>query len=202
MAPTSNDTSKMRRCPTSRSASSTPWCVYSERPVISMLTEGSESSSPSSSSRSSPPSRGSSGSTRADRSSGDHQGIDVRDHVVDPEDPRPALVGDHVGRRRRHGPIALGAAREAPQKALAGSSDDDRAPDRDDLVEPAEQLEVVVGRLPESDPRVEPDVLLFHSLAHRELAPILEEGLHLRDDVVVARVVLHPPSIVGERAHE
>jgi hypothetical protein len=49
-SPTSNDRSKISRWPTSRSAASTPWCVYSERPVISIVTAGSAASSSSSSS--------------------------------------------------------------------------------------------------------------------------------------------------------
>jgi hypothetical protein len=75
------------------------------------------------------------------------------------------------------------------------------APDRDDLVEAPEQLEVVLDRLAEADAGVEPDALLRDPLAGREREPLLEECLHLVDDVVVARVELHRAR-VAQHVHQ
>ena len=68
-------------------------------------------------------------------------------------------------------------------------------PSADQLGQPADELEVVLVRLPEADSRVEADELLADPLGDRERQPLLEEGLDLRDDVVVARVGLHRPRL-------
>ena len=46
-------------------------------------------------------------------------------------------------------------------------------------------------RLAEADARVEADELLGHALGNRELEPLGQEPLDVRDDVVVDRIVLH-----------
>ena len=57
--------------------------------------------------------------------------------------------------------------------------------------QPAHELEVVLDRLPEADAGVEADELLADPRRDREREPLLEERLHLGDDVVVDRVGLH-----------
>ena len=56
---------------------------------------------------------------------------------------------------------------------------------------PRIELEVLVGRLAEADPRVEADVLLRDPRRDRDREPLLEEAGDLADDVVVARLDLH-----------
>ena len=59
------------------------------------------------------------------------------------------------------GPIvALGVAEQPAERALARRADEHRTPERDELVEPAQQLEVVLDRLAEADPGIEADALL------------------------------------------
>src|SRR6187200_1015378 len=99
--------SNTRRWPTSRSASPTPWWVYSERPVTSIETEGEETSCSSSrSSSSSISSKSSSGSfshIQPESSSGNREGIGVLGDVVHSEHRSPALEREHVGgNRARH----------------------------------------------------------------------------------------------------
>ena len=55
--------------------------------------------------------------------------------------------------------------------------------------------------LAEADAGVEADVLLGDPRLDGEGEPLLEEGLHLGDDVLVARVVLHRPRL-AEHVHE
>ena len=65
-------------------------------------------------------------------------------------------------------------------------------PERGQLVEAAQQLEVVLDGLAEADPRVEQDPLARRCpRATANAQALLEERLDLVDDVVVARVVLH-----------
>ena len=82
-------------------------------------------------------------------------------------------------------------ADHAGQGALAREPDEDRASDAADAVEPADQLEVLVGRLAEADARVEADVILGDPGTHRDGEPLLEETGDLLDDVVVMRRNLH-----------
>jgi hypothetical protein len=59
----------------------------------------------------------------------------------------------------------------------------------------------VPHRLAESDPRVKADSLLGNAGGDRDLESFLQERRHLRDDVLVARVVLHRPRL-AEHVHE
>ena len=87
----------------------------------------------------------------------------------------------------------IGAAGQPPEKALTARPDQDGTADRDQLRQPAQQLEIVLGRLAEPDPRVEQDPLLGDAMVGREAQPLLQERLDLGDDVVVARIALHRP---------
>lgn len=92
-------------------------------------------------------------------------------------------------------------AEEPSEEALARGADEHRAPEGDELVESGEELEVVLHGLAEADPRVEADPFLGDPRGHREGEPLLEEGAHVGDDVVVLRVVLHRPRL-AEHVHE
>src|SRR3954454_6148409 len=135
----SNAMSKTSRCPTSRSASPTPWWVYSERPVTSIETAGEEPAPPSSRSSSSISSKSSSCSLsdiEAESSSGHIQGIGVLGDVVHAEDRGAALEGHDVRRDRSRQPVDLvAAAGQLAQEALARGADHDGPADGDDLVE-------------------------------------------------------------------
>jgi len=87
---------------------------------------------------------------------------------VDAKDPRTALVREHVGGDRREHAIADVAAGDAAEEGLARGADDHRSPQRGELTEPAQELQVVIDRLAEPDPRVEHDSLLSDALADRE----------------------------------
>ena len=78
-----------------------------------------------------------------------------------------------------------------PQRALARETDEDGGAQRDEHVEAADELEVLIRCLPESDPRVDADRLRPHALRNRVLDALLKERGHLRHDVVVARSGLH-----------
>ena len=88
-----------------------------------------------------------------------------------------------------------------PRKPLREAPTTSGRPSAAQLVEPAQQLEVVLDRLAEADPGVELDALLGHALGDRERHPVLEERLHVGDDVVVARVVLHRARL-AEHVHQ
>ena len=92
--------------------------------------------------------------------------------------------GDRAGRRGR-------VAGQPAERALAGEADDDRPAEREQDVEAADELEVVLDRLPEADARVEADPLLRDPGVDREGKALLEERRDLGCDVVVARVGLH-----------
>ena len=96
---------------------------------------------------------------------------------------------------------ASSSPEEAPEEALAGGADEHGPAERDDLVQAREELEVVLHGLAEADAGVEADALLVDPGVRRGLEPLLEERLHLGDDVVVARVVLHRPRL-AEHVHE
>ena len=83
--------------------------------------------------------------------------------VVRADDRRAALEcrnGDADGCRRgtdlRAGQLA--------ERALPRKADEDRPAERAELVEPANELEVVLGRLAKTDPGIEADELLAYSL--------------------------------------
>ena len=94
---------------------------------------------------------------RGDRSSRHRERVADRRHVVDPEDARAALVREHVGGDRRGDPVVDVAAGDRAEERLARGADHERAADRDELVEPPQQLEVVLDRLAEADPGIEHD---------------------------------------------
>jgi hypothetical protein len=95
--------------------------------------------------------------------------------IVCPEDRGSAVERRHRradggrGRARRR----LRVAEHAAKRALAREAHEHRAPDRDQLVEPPGELEVVLDRLPEADPRVEAHVLLADSVRDRGRKPLL-----------------------------
>ena len=76
-------------------------------------------------------------------------------------------------------------AQQAPRKPLRLVPTTHRPAEAHELVEVAQQGQVVVGRLAEPDARVDPD--LGHPGAARLGRPLGEEGRDLGDDVVVAR---------------
>ena len=81
--------------------------------------------------------------------------LDRLANVVDAEHPRAALerrdrAADARPSRRT---VALGVAEHARERALAREPDDDRPAERDERVEPPDELEVLVRRLPEADAR-------------------------------------------------
>ena len=123
--------------------------------------------------------------------------------VVDPEEGGTTLVREDgcrdTGRDRTGHRVLI--AENAPQEALARGADEYRPAERDELVQPRQQLEVVLHRLPESDSRVEADPSSRRSRPPRRLEPFLEKRGDLRDDVVVAGVVLHRPRL-AEHVHE
>src|SRR5919108_204402 len=190
-SPTSRRRSRTRRWPTSRSAAVTPWWVYSDSPVTSMVTSvcgASSSSSSYGSSRSSSSSSSRSGAIAAQRSSRDREGIRRGRDVVDAEDARAALEGEDVGGdRRRDAVVRVLAAGEAAEEGLARGADEHRETDRDDLVQAAQQCEVVLDGLAEADARVEHDPLLGDALREGEGGALLEErlepGVGVRVDV-------------------
>ena len=67
--------------------------------------------------------------------------------------------------------------------------------------EAAQQLEVVLERLAEADPRVQLHALLGDPGRHGGGEPLLEERLDVGDDVVVARVLLHRARL-AEHVHQ
>ena len=81
--------------------------------------------------------------------------------VVDAEDRRPALVGGDSGpERRRKRAGRRRRVEELAERALAREPDEDGTAERQQDVEPPQQLEVVVRGLTEADSRVEADALL------------------------------------------
>ena len=126
------------------------------------------------------------------------QRLDMLADVVHAQDRRTALVGRDRGARPRRAScptVADGSPRILRERALAREADEHRPSDRDQLRQAPDELEVVLDRLAEPDPGVEADELLADPLRHGEREPLLEERLHLGDDVVVARVVLHRPRL-------
>src|SRR5207237_7343156 len=120
---------------------------------------------------------------RSRKSSRDGERLDVLAHVVDAQDRDPALVdGDRRGDARRERPGRGGLiARELAERALAREADEQRPSEREQDVEPAHELDVVLDRLAEADAGIEADALLAHSLLDREAQAHLEEGGDLAD---------------------
>src|SRR6476659_2621599 len=81
-------------------------------------------------------------------------------HVVDAQHAgagreREDRVGDGAA-----DPLVRAGAVDLADEALARGADQDRPAEVAQLAEPAQQLEVVLERLAEADPRVDPDPLL------------------------------------------
>ena len=117
--------------------------------------------------------------------------------VVDAEEGRAPLEGEDChGDAGGDGPRErVRVAEKAPEEALAGGADEHRPPERHELVEPGQQLDVLLDGLAEADAGIQADVLLRNPRLDREGQALLQEGLDLGDDVVVARVVLHRPRL-------
>jgi len=92
-------------------------------------------------------------------------------------------------------------AEEAAEEALTGCSDEYRPPEGRELVEPREQLDVVLDGLAEADAGVQADVLLRDPRIDGEREALLQERLDLGDDVLIARVLLHRPRL-AQHVHE
>src|SRR4051794_26767513 len=144
-SPPSMRRSSRSRSPTSRSASLTPWWVYRDRPVTSIVTSvcGASSSSSSSSSYSSSRSSRSSGSSGAigpQRSSRHRERIGGGGDVVHAEHRRAALQREDVGGEGAgHALVRVLAAGQLPEERLARRADDDREAQVGDLGQPAQQ---------------------------------------------------------------
>src|SRR3954467_7089207 len=95
-------------------------------------------------------------------------------HVVHAEDRRAALVrGDRGGDARAERPgRRLRIAGEPAERALAREPDQDRASESEQDVEAAEQLDIVLDRLPEADAGIEADPVLAHAVLDRESHPL------------------------------
>ena len=121
------------------------------------------------------------------------QGLHMLAHVVHARHPGAALGREHRDREgcRQRAALRVRVAEDAPEEALAGGSDDDRASELDEPADPGDELEVVVFRLAEADARVQPHPLLRHARGDDLSQPPLEERAYLVDDVLVARRDLH-----------
>ena len=93
----------------------------------------------------------------------------MRPHIVDAKQ-RGATVERRDGGADRGSvaPDRPRLAEDARQRRLARHADQHGAPQRDDPIEPPEELEVVLGRLPEADPRVDADPVLGDPGVDRE----------------------------------
>ena len=101
--------------------------------------------------------------------------------VVDAKYPRAPLVGrDRGAHARRDGARRrLGVTQQLAERALARDADEHGAPERRQLVEPADQLEVVLDRLAEADSGVEADAVLGDPGGDGGAQLLLEEGRDL-----------------------
>src|SRR6266851_4505921 len=102
-------------------------------------------------------------------------------YVVHAQDRRTAVERGHCCTNRRSGgpDLRVRVAEDPRQRALAREPDQDRPPDRDELVEAAHKLEVLLDGLAEADARVEADELLADTRGDCECKPLLEECLHI-----------------------
>ena len=119
--------------------------------------------------------------------------LDVLAHVVRADDRGAPFVGgdgDAEARGERAG-LRVRVAEDLPQRALAREADDDRAAQRGQLVEPPDELEVVLDGLAEADARIQAHERLVDPGGDRYPQALLEERLDVFDDVVVAGVDLH-----------
>ena len=104
--------------------------------------------------------------------------------VVDAED-RGATLERGDGRPDRGGGApgqCPGIAEHAPEHPLAREPDEHGPAQPDDDVEPAQELEIVLDRLAEADPGVEPDVLLRDALGNREREAAIARGRQLVEE--------------------
>src|SRR5437016_2101267 len=119
-----------------------------------------------------------SGAIPVERSSRDRERLPRLGDVVDAEHARAALQRDHVGGDAPGDPVLwVGGAGELVDERLARDADQHAEAERDDLVGPRQQLEVVRHRLAEADARIDVDLLLPHALADGELGAVAEERL-------------------------
>src|SRR3954452_16639037 len=83
----------------------------------------------------------------------DGEGIDVLPHVVHAQDRRAALVRRDRCRdaRAERTDLRIGIACDLPERALAGESEEQRTPERQQHVDSPQQLQVVLDRLAEAD---------------------------------------------------
>jgi len=103
----------------------------------------------------------------------DSERIDVRPHVVRANDRRAVLERRDGGRNARANEIV--AADELAEGALAREADQHGAAERQQDVEPPDQLEVVLERLPEADTGIEADAIFAHAAPDREAHALLQE---------------------------
>src|SRR4051812_32459232 len=80
---------------------------------------------------------------------------------------------------------------ELAQSGLSGEPCHQRHVQVHEFAQSAKQLQMVRGGLAEADARIPHHAVAADACESRLPHPILEEGLHLRDDVVVARLALH-----------
>ena len=89
--------------------------------------------------------------------------------------------------RARHA-VWLRSARQAAEKSLPRHPHHHGAAQRHDLVQPPQQLEVVLARLAEADAGIGPDAPCGDTLAPCKLQSLLEKAITSDDAVLVARV--------------
>src|SRR3954453_12619629 len=82
--------------------------------------------------------------------------LDVLAHVVRAQDRRAAVEGRDCGtdRCRHRAHLRLPVAEDAREGALAREADEERPADCEQLVQAANELEVLLDRLAEADPRI------------------------------------------------
>src|SRR5215468_2728703 len=107
--------------------------------------------------------------------------------VVDAKDRCAAVVRCDGGRERRRerAGARVGVAEKPPERALPREADQQGAAEREEHVEPRDELEVLLDRLAEADAWIETDPFLGDPAGDGEPQPLLEERGDIRGDVDV-----------------
>ena len=122
-------------------------------------------------------------------------------HVVDPDHRRARGDPKHGRGDGARGALERRGAQQGAEEPLARRAEHHRPAQRGDPVEVAQQEEVVVERLAETDAGVEQHLLFAHAGGEGVGQAPLEKGDHLADHVVVARGFLHGPRL-AQHVHE
>mmetsp|Transcript_53268 Transcript_53268/g.124851 ORF Transcript_53268/g.124851 Transcript_53268/m.124851 type:complete len:956 (-) Transcript_53268:390-3257(-) len=119
------------------------------------------------------------------------EGVHGCSDIVHAQHLRAGIHRAQCGSEARSQTLIDRPARDLAQRSLARPADEQRVAQLSEALLPGEQAQIVLGAFRKSVARIQRDTLLIDAGLQRRLSPLLQEGGHLGQHVVVRRQAHH-----------